>query len=82
MSGQSTNEMTCQELVELVTDYLEGSMSSDRRLRFEEHIAYCSPCVRYLDQIRETIAITGTLREALDPECRDMMLRVFREFSP
>jgi anti-sigma factor RsiW len=82
MSGQSNHEITCRELVELVTDYLEGCLPSEQRLRFEEHIAFCSPCVRYLDQMRETVALTGTLREEdLDPESRDMMLQVFREFT-
>jgi anti-sigma factor RsiW len=82
MSGQSNHEITCRELVELVTDYLEGCLPSEQRLRFEEHIAFCSPCVRYLDQMRETVALTGMLREEdLDPESRDMMLQVFREFT-
>lgn len=82
MSEHPHGEITCQELVELVTSYLEGSMPSDERLRFEEHIAFCGPCIRYLDQIRGTIAITGTLREDdLDPDSRDMMLRVFRDYT-
>jgi anti-sigma factor RsiW len=80
--SQHPEEITCQELVELVTDYLEGSMPPHARLRFEEHIAFCSPCVRYLEQMRETIAVTGTLREQdLDHDSRTMMLRVFREFT-
>jgi predicted anti-sigma-YlaC factor YlaD len=82
MSGEASSEITCQELVELVTEYLEGSMAPGRRLLFEEHIAFCSPCSRYLNQMRETIAITGALREEdLDPDSRAMMLRAFREFS-
>lgn len=82
MSGHADDEMVCQELVELVTDYLEGSMPPDQRLRFEEHIAYCGPCVRYLEQMRQTIVLTGALRENdLDPETRDTMLHIFREFK-
>ena len=82
MSGRQHDEMVCKDLVELVTSYLEGSMPAEQRLRFEQHIAFCGPCVRYLDQMRETIAITGTLREDdLDPRSRDMMLHVFREFG-
>lgn len=82
MTEQPSNEITCQELVELVTDYLEGSMPSDRRLRFEEHLAFCFSCAEYLDQMRETIRLMGAIREDdLDPESRDVMLRVFREFT-
>jgi Putative zinc-finger len=75
-------ELTCRELVELVTDYVERAMPSQRRLRFEEHIAFCAPCARYLDQMRQTIVLTGRLRaDDLDPEWREAMLRVFREFA-
>jgi anti-sigma factor RsiW len=82
MSGQSNTEMVCRELVELVTEYLEGSLPSGQRLRFEQHIAYCAPCVRYLEQMRQTIVITGALREDdLDPEAREAMLHIFREFK-
>jgi anti-sigma factor RsiW len=82
MSGRVDNEITCQQLVELVTDYLEGSMPPTQRLRFEEHIAFCEPCVRYLEQMRGTIAMAGTLRENdLDDDSRDAMLRVLRGFA-
>jgi len=75
-------EITCRELVELVTDYLDDRMPSDRRLLFEEHIAFCSPCRRYLEQMRLTIRLTGSLREDdLDPATRDAMLAVFRRFE-
>jgi anti-sigma factor RsiW len=82
MSGQSENEMVCQELVELVTEYLDGSLPADQRIRFEEHIACCSPCVRYLEQMRQTIVLTGALRENdIDAEARETMLHIFREFK-
>ena len=82
MSGQSDNEMVCQELVELVTEYLEGSLPAEQRIRFEEHIAHCAPCVRYLEQMRQTIVLTGALRENdLDHETRNAMLQIFREFK-
>ena len=82
MSGHSDNEMVCQELVELVTEYLDGSLPADQRIRFEEHIAYCGSCVRYLEQMRQTIVLTGALRESdIDPEARETMLHVFREFK-
>jgi anti-sigma factor RsiW len=75
-------EMTCRELVEVVTDYLEGRMPPDRRLLFEEHVAFCSWCQTYLDQMRETIRITGTLTEGdLSPETRDALLETFRDWK-
>jgi predicted anti-sigma-YlaC factor YlaD len=78
----SVQEITCKELVELVTDYLEGRMPADRRLLFEEHVAFCSWCRTYLDQMRETIRITGTLAEDdLSPETRDALLEAFRNWN-
>ena len=56
--------LSCQELVELVTDYLEGALDAADHRRFEEHIAACSGCTRYLAQLRETIRLTGGLTEA------------------
>lgn len=74
--------MTCQELVEVVTDYLEGSMPAGRRLLFEEHVAFCGWCQRYLEQMRATIRLTGTLREDdIAPEAREALLGVFRDWK-
>jgi predicted anti-sigma-YlaC factor YlaD len=68
--------------VEVVTDYLEGRMPADRRLLFEEHVAFCSWCRTYLDQMRETIRITGTLTgDDLSPETRDALLEAFRNWN-
>ncbi|MBP1692587.1 MAG: anti-sigma factor, partial [Chloroflexi bacterium] len=55
--------MTCQQFVELVTDYLEGSLSPEDRARFEAHLAVCDGCEIYLEQIEETIRLTGKLSE-------------------
>jgi hypothetical protein len=78
----SVQEITCKELVEVVTDYLERRMPPDRRLLFEEHVAFCSWCQTYLDQMRETIRITGTLTEGdLSPETRDALLETFRDWK-
>jgi anti-sigma factor RsiW len=78
----SVEDLTCQELVEVVTDYLEGAMPAKQRVRFEEHLAYCSWCQTYLAQMRETVEITGTLREDdLSAEARDALLRVFRDWK-
>ena len=78
----SIPELTCQELVEVVTDYLEGSMPAERRLLFEEHLALCDWCRTYLEQMRATIRLTGTLQEQdLMPEAREALLEVFRDWK-
>jgi anti-sigma factor RsiW len=70
--------LTCRELVELVTDYLEGALSRRDRARFEAHIASCENCTAYLEQFRQTIALTGTLREEdVDPVAREALLAQF-----
>jgi anti-sigma factor RsiW len=73
--------LTCQELVELVTDYLEGGLSRSDRARFEAHIAACTNCREYLAQFQQTIALTGMLREDdIDPAARDALLAQFGEW--
>ena len=52
-------ELPCQDFVEVVTAYLEGTLSATDHQRFEEHLAVCAKCEMYLDQIRATIALTG-----------------------
>ena len=72
-------EMNCQTLVELVTDYLEGTLPERDRERLEAHLAACDGCARYLAQIRTTIRLTGMLREEdLTPEAREGLLDVYR----
>jgi anti-sigma factor RsiW len=53
--------LSCQELVELVTDYLEGALGPADLRRFEEHIDRCAGCTRYLEELRATIRIVGTI---------------------
>ncbi len=60
--------LTCHELVELVTDYLEGALSDDEVGRFEEHLAVCPGCQTYLDQMRETAALLGDVPAVTLPE--------------
>lgn len=76
-------ELICQELVEVITDYLEDRMPAERRLLFEEHVAFCSWCRTYLDQMQDTIRATGSLKEDdLSPETRDALLDAFRNWNP
>ena len=73
--------IVCQEAVELVTDYLEGTLSRADRRRFEGHLAGCDHCNEYLAQIRETISLTGRLTPAdLTPRMRDDLVGVYRRW--
>ena len=68
MPSEALQPLTCQDLVELVTDYLEGALSDTDRARFEEHIALCPMCQVHLEQLRTTIRELGRLREQdIDP---------------
>jgi anti-sigma factor RsiW len=78
----SATELTCRELVELVTDYLEGAMPAAERARFEAHLAGCAGCGRYLDHLRRTIRTLGRLQEDdLAPQIRDDLLGIFRSWK-
>jgi anti-sigma factor RsiW len=77
----SSPEMTCQELVELVTEYLEGTLPPADRERFEAHLSECEGCANYVAQMRTTVGLVGALREDdMDPEARETLLRAFRDF--
>jgi anti-sigma factor RsiW len=79
MSVLAPQPIACRELVELVSDYLEGALDRRTRRRFEAHIAGCPHCTAYLEQIRQTIRLTGRLREeSLEPGVRDELLAAFR----
>lgn len=72
-------ELTCQELVEVITDYLEGALPPADLARFERHLLRCEGCTTYVDQMRETIRLTGMLREDQIPAgARDALLSAFR----
>lgn len=74
--------ISCQELVELVTEYLEGDLSARDRARFERHIAACPHCTAYLQQLRVTLEELGELSEDdLDAPVRDELLGAFRDWK-
>jgi anti-sigma factor RsiW len=74
--------LSCQELTELVTDYLEGALPPAERTRFEEHLAECGNCELYLEQIRATITLTGTLTpDELSSEAEEALLHAFRSWK-
>jgi hypothetical protein len=73
------NDMSCRELVELVTDYLEGALSPADQQRFELHIGKCDWCKLYIDQIRLTIKAAGKLTEdSIEPRAKEELLTIFR----
>jgi anti-sigma factor RsiW len=75
--------ISCQEVVELVTDYLEGRLSPADRKRVERHLKACDGCTTYVEQARATIRLTGRLREEdLDPSFRERLLDAFRDWRP
>lgn len=74
--------LTCKELVELVTDYLEGTLPADVRARMDRHLAGCDGCTNYLEQMRQTIRLTGQIQEEnLTPAQREDLLRLFRDWK-
>jgi anti-sigma factor RsiW len=77
-----TREIACQELVELVTAYLDGSLSRSQRRRFRAHISGCDHCTAYVEQMRLMIEATGTLTEDdLEPAAREELLAAFRGWN-
>jgi anti-sigma factor RsiW len=71
-------DITCREIVELVTDYLEGALPAEEVEAFEMHLAYCDGCVNYLEQMRETIRLSGRLtEESLPPELQEELVQAF-----
>jgi predicted anti-sigma-YlaC factor YlaD len=75
------HDITCEQVVALVTAYLEGELTRDRHALFEAHLDECEDCTEYLRQIRTTIAVTGQLRdEDLDPMARDQLVTLYRRW--
>jgi anti-sigma factor RsiW len=74
--------MSCKELVELVTDYLEGALPEDDRAHFEAHLALCPPCVEYVAQIERTVAVVGATWRDVDGEPGTAeLLELFRDWK-
>ena len=82
MATPEKTDLTCQELVELVTDYLEGALPDGDRLDFERHLVWCSWCRDYVDQMRVTIELAGETGDAEPPSpLREQLLDVFRDWK-
>lgn len=82
MSVFARRELSCQELIELLTDYLEGALTERRRRAVAAHLDHCGNCHAYLEQMRTTIALTGRLREDdVEPAAMDELLDLFRNWE-
>ena len=81
MNGRKDRMLTCQEMVELVTDYLEDRMDGEARARFEEHIAECDACTLYIEQMRMTIVALGHIpAESISADAEEELLAAFRNW--
>lgn len=82
MSENALPDVACQELVEIVTDYLEGTLPAYDRARFDAHLMTCPGCREYVEQMRITLRMTGRLTvESIAPSVRDELLQAFRRMK-
>jgi len=82
MSDETLREMACHELVEVITEYLEGTLPESDRRRFDAHLTTCASCREYLEQMRTLIRLNGDLTvKSIEPETRDSLLRAFRRWK-
>ncbi len=80
--AESADHITCQEVVELVTDYLEGALPVDEADLFEQHLNFCDGCDWYVHQMRATVATVGRIgQEDLPSEMRERLLTAFRDWK-
>jgi anti-sigma factor RsiW len=77
------DEFSCQEMIEVVTNYLDEALPPDEQQRYERHLSYCAGCSTYVDQMRETIRQTGmvTADEPLPPALREDIVARFRTWK-
>ncbi len=72
----------CRQVVELVTEYVDGALPPDERLAFEQHVGICPPCRAYFAQMRKVVQIGGTLHEEELPEpVRENLMSAFRDWK-
>ena len=71
-------ELACQDIVELVTAYLEHALEPSDRERFEEHLVFCDGCDNYLEQMRQTVRLSGRVETAIPTELEGRLLQAFR----
>ena len=74
-------DLSCQELVELVTDYFEGALPPEQRARFEAHLIECDACATYLEQMRTTLVLTRASEPLHERPEVSGLLEAFRNFK-
>ena len=81
MNRRHNQMLTCQEMVELVTDYLEGRLDDAARARFDAHVAECDACTLYIEQMRMTIVALGHIpTDSISREAEEELLAAFRNW--
>jgi len=79
--SDSHDHLSCNEVVELVTDYLERALPADEAALVEQHLNFCEGCVWYVDQIRTTVQTVGRIEpQEVPPEVREQLLGAFRDW--
>ena len=79
--AESHDHLSCQEVVELVTDYLDGALPAEQAALFEQHLNFCEGCVWYVDQIRKTVEAAGEVHEEdIAPEAKERLMGAFRDW--
>ena len=82
MTNANQKELNCQEVVELVTDYLEQVLLPEKQAQFEEHIEECPGCDTYLEQVQQTIMMLRKLSEQRTfPETKQDLVEIFRNWK-
>jgi predicted anti-sigma-YlaC factor YlaD len=77
----SDQALTCHEIIELLSTYIEGGLTADDRSRVDEHLALCDGCTTYLEQMRETIRLSGMVTDEQVPEDeKTALLAAFRDW--
>lgn len=80
--ADSAEHITCQEVVELVSDYLERSLPPDETTLFEQHLNFCDGCDWYVEQLKRTVETVGKIREEDIPaETKERLLTAFRDWK-
>ena len=82
MTDDITTDLACKELVEIITDYLEGTLPERDRARFDAHLMTCAPCREYVAEMHTTLRLTGRLTvESISTATRDQLLQAFRRMN-
>lgn len=79
--AESADHLSCQQVVELVTEYLDASLPAEDASLFEQHLNFCEGCVWYVDQLRATVETVGEIREEqIPPEAKERLMGAFRDW--